>query len=390
MNSTVNSCVITNFSANGSNTTTIQSGNPVNLIWNTNGCTSASISGPGISSNTLSGSQTLYPSSNSNYTITAYGQNGGTQTQTVYVNVNTIIQPPINNTCAVTTVATNVTQNSATLNGLVSGSNGSSYFEYGTSVSLGSRTISRVGSGAFSEVISGLSQNTPYYFRFVSQCLGGLSFGRIEVFQTLGTTVVNTVRQVIVQGTTVIGTQSPIMLKIENRYQLIGLGDIVDYTVTYKNIGKSTLTRPVLQVIVPRGFTLINTSRGTYSLETNTLTVPLEDLLPGAEGVVFLQARVEGVQVGSAQIVTTAILVYTSPNGAQENAIAYVLNSPRDMNVLGASAFWSGFWGIGLIGWLLILILILLIILATRSYYRKSIVRTTSPITGHTTTTTNY
>lgn len=389
-------CSISNFTINGSSSATIQSGNPVTLNWSTNGYNSVTVSGPnGFFSSSLSDSRQVFPTTSGTYTITGSGSNcqNNYQTRTVYVNVNqVVVPPPVINACAVTTVATNVTQNSATLNGLLTGSTGASYFQYGTSINLGSQTVSRVGSGQFSEVITGLAPNTPYYFRFVSNCGGGLSYGQIQVFQTQGVAGVNTIRQVVVQGTTVIGTASPIMLKIENRYQYIGLGDIVDYTVTYKNIGKTTLTKPILQVIVPSGITLINSSRGTYSTDTNTLTVQLEDLLPNAEGVVYLQGRVDMITSGVAQIVTTAVLVYTSPSGAQENAIAYVLNNPRDIgNVLGASAFWAGFWNMGLIGWLLLLILILLIILLTRRYYgtSRSVVQKTTP-TGTSTTTTHY
>ncbi len=396
-----NNCTISNFTANGSNSTTITSGNAVNLVWNTNNCTSVNVSGPnGYYNSSLSNSATVYPTSSGNYTLNAYGQTGGTQTRTVYVNVNSPyivpdVPPVYVNDCAVTTVATNVGQNSAILNGLITRSNGASYFEYGTSVNLGSRTSSRVGSGSYNEVISGLLPNTIYYFRFVSQCGNGLSYGKIEIFRTQ-VTITNTqiIRQIVTQGTTVVGTQSPIMLKIENRYQSIGVGDNIDYTVMYKNIGKSLLTHPVLQVIVPQGIILTNSSSGTYSNETNTLTVQLEDLKPGQEGVVYLQARVDTLPSNTAQIVTTAILVYTNPNGAQENAIAYVLNNPKNLvvNNLGASAFWSGFFSIGLIGWLLIIILILLIILISRRYYgNKSVVHTTTPLgDSHTTTTTNY
>ena len=383
----VNNCYINNFTGNGSTSVSIQQGAPLNLVWNTTGCNSVSVSGPGISSNILTGAQTIYPTNNAVYTITGYGSNGSAPSRSVYVTVNPIVI--VTNSCAITTVATNIGQNSATLNGLLTGSTGASYFEYGTSINLGMQTISRTGTGSYTEVISGLASNTFYYFRLVSQCSGGLSYGKIEVFQTQG---IKTVRPIIIQGTTVIGTQSPIMLKIENRYQYIGIGDTVDYTVTYKNIGKSRLTKPVLQVVIPNGITLTNSSAGTYQVDTNTLTVQLQDLNPGDEGVVYLQGFVTSIDSSTAQIVTTAILVYTSPNGAQENAIAYVLNSPRQvLNTLGASAFWSGLASIGLVGWLLILILILLIILLTRRYYNNNkVVHTTTPGGSHTTTTTHY
>jgi hypothetical protein len=387
-----NSCYINNFTANGSTNAYINSGAAVNFVWNTNGCSSVNVSGPNLNSYQSSGYQTIYPTYSGTYRITAYGYNGSAPSQTVYVTVNpVIINPPVYNACAVTTVATNVTQTSATLNGLLTGSNGTSYFEYGTTINLGSQTTARLASGSFSELVSGLSPNTPYFFRFVSQCGSGLSYGKIEVFQTLGNVVNTPVRPIIVQGTTVIGTQSPIMLKIENRYQYIGVGDTVDYTVTYKNIGKSKLTHPILQVVVPKGITITNSSAGTYRTDTNTLTVELQDLNPKDEGVTYLQGVVNSIDSDTAQVVTTAILVYTNPNGAQENAIAYVLNTPKATgNVLGASAFWTGLQNMGLIGWLLLVILILLIILVTRRYNNKSTVHTTSPLGDRTTTTTHY
>lgn len=390
---TQNNCNITNFTANGTSSTVITSGNPVNLSWSTYGCNSVSVSGPGISSNVYSSTATVYPSNNAVYTINAYGNNSGTQTRTVYVTVNSS-QPIYSNSCAVTLVATNVGQTSATLNGVLSNVSGSSYFQYGTTTNLGMQTSARnIGSGSFSEVITGLTPGTTYFYRPVAQCAnGGMSYGLLDSFTTLGTGT--TIKTIIRQGTTVIGTASPIMLKIENRYQAIGMGDVIDYTVTYKNIGKSLLTKPVLQVIIPRGITLTNASRGTYALDTNTLTVELEDLTPGAEGVVYLQGRVDEIPTNVAQVVTTAILVYTSPSGAQENAIAYVLNNPKVLfantavdNNLGAAAFFAGLGRIGLIGWLIIIILILLAILLTRRYYSRQVVHTTGPNGSHTTTT---
>ncbi len=364
-----NYCSINNFRVNGSSSVNVTTGQPVTLSWNTSGCDYVNIPGVGTSL-PASYSYVVSPSSSMTYILNAYSYYGNTRTDSVRVNVNNIIIPPTN-TCAVTTIATNVGQNYATLNGVLNSSTGVSYFEYGTnSAALSNRTVSRSGSGSFMESISGLASNTTYYFRLVSNCGGGLSYGSINIFRTTGGVVINNTRTII-QGTTVIGTSSPIMLTIENRYQALAVGDMIDYTVTYKNIGKSILTNPLVQVVVPEGIVITNASAGTYSRETNTLNVPINDLYPDQEGVIYLQARVERISSLNAQIVTTAILVYTNPSGAQENAIAYVLNSPKEIfqtNVLGASAFWSGIWGMGLIGWLLLLILILLIILATRRY----------------------
>jgi hypothetical protein len=383
-------CSISTFTVNGSTTsTTISSGSPVTINWSTNGYSSVTVTGPNFSSSNTSGNQLIYPTSSGTYTLTAYGSgngNCGYQTRTVQVNINSIFIPTPPAICAVTTIATNVTRNTAILNGSISGNtNGTGYFEYGPTIAMGFRTPTRtISSGFFTETITGLTSGTPYYFRFVANCGNGFSNGTIQTFrtQTNIVTTTTTVRPpVVVQGTTVIGTSSPIMLTIEDRYEFLGVGDIIDYTVTYRNIGSTLLTRPVLQVVVPKGIVITNASRGSYSADTNTLTVQLEDLYPGAGGVVYLQGHVDYLAIGDAQIVTTAILVYTSPSGAQENAIAYVLNRPKmeTGNNLGAAAFFAGIFPSTLLGWLLLLLIILLIVLATRRYYHKRTVVVPQP-----------
>lgn len=377
-----NTCSINSFSANN---TYVNVGGNTRLNWNTTNCTSVFISYLGNVN--MTGSQTVYPVNNTNYIMTAYGGNGGTQTRSVYVTVNSYIPPvipiiPINN-CAVTTIATNITQTGAMLNGLVSGATGANtYFEYGTSVNLGYRTPARYSNGGtnFSDSVTGLAPNTIYFFRMASDCQGGLSHGSIEVFRTASyatnnNTVVKTVY--VQQGTTVVGTASPIMLTITNRYQAIGAGDLVDYVVTYKNIGNVKLLHPMVQVVLPTNITLVNSSRGTYSVDTHTLSAQIEDLNAGQEGVIYLQGKVDSVPMNNSQIATTALLIYTSANGSQENAMAYVINTPRAVgtvlgdstttSTLGGAAFLGGFFSIGLLGWLIIILIILIIILVVRS-----------------------
>jgi hypothetical protein len=379
-----NHCSIDSFSANK---TYVKSGDGASIKWTTTDCDDVSISSVGNVS--VDGNRTVYPTTTTTYTLRAYGDNGEAKSRSIQINVD--YDQPIYNLDVVTTVATNISQTGAQLNGLITNqsyNNINTYFEYGTSINLGLRTSSRNTNGTtyFSDYVSGLKSKTIYYFRAVAEGPNGLSYGAIQVFQTTGDTIIyrntgSTIREVVVQGPTVYGSASPIMLEITNRYQNIGIGDIIDYTVFYKNISSSTLTHPMVQVFIPQGITLTNYSGGTYSDENKTLSVPLQDLYPGAEGYIYLQARVDSMDVNLAQVVTTAILVYTNPNGAQENAMAYALNNPKIMNVnnsLGGAALFGFFNGLSLICWLFLIIIILLLILLARKYYSNRNTTTTS------------
>lgn len=121
-----------------------------------------------------------------------YGaSNAGQVTLRFLVSNNT---PPQGNAPSVTTnSASFITENSARLNSSVNpnGAFTSAWFEYGSSASLGNQTPSlSIGSGNtsqdFSQIISGLSSNSAYYFRAVAQNQHGVSRGSIVSFNTSG------------------------------------------------------------------------------------------------------------------------------------------------------------------------------------------------------------
>lgn len=94
-------------------------------------------------------------------------------------------------TYVTTNSATSVSQNSATLNGHVtgSGSNINAWFEWGTNTSLGNTTSSlSYGTGAtnFSNSIYNLNPNTTYYYRAVAQSSYGTVYGNTLSFTTSG------------------------------------------------------------------------------------------------------------------------------------------------------------------------------------------------------------
>ena len=186
----------------------------------------------------------------------------------------------------------------------------------------------------------------------------------------------NTVTPVSFANT--VGTNSPIMLTIVNKYQTFGNNDVVDYTITYKNIGNTVLTKALLQVVVPNGIVITNSSSGgTYQQKDNTLSVSLNDLLPNQEGVVYVQGRVDSIVFNNSKIITKAIIIYTTINNTQESAMAYTSNESMNIvskNNLGASAFGISGVSFGLIGWLILIILILLIVLLVRYFSRPRMV----------------
>lgn len=376
-----NNCTVVNFNTSQ---THITSGNPVVISWNTKNCISTNITHLGNVSS--SGQYFFYPTTTANYTLNAYNYNNRAQPKTILIVVNNVIPSTLRNSCAITNIATNIKSKQATVNGLITNSNNlnNNYFEYGTTINLELKTQPKLlkGNNAFSNILINLSPNTIYYFRAVSNCQGILNKGKIEVFKTMSSEV----KPNIIQSNKTKSklkskiknnikaktekSSSLVMLKIKDHYKSVGLGDIIEYTISYKNISKSILINPILQVVVPRGIVVTNASQGTYSADTKTLTMVLNNLKKGDGGILYVQGQVKSIPKNTIRIITTASLIYTNTNQSQENAIAYTLNTFKksNNNSLGAAAFFGGLSSFGLISWLLIIILILVIILIIRRY----------------------
>ena len=115
----------------------------------------------------------------------------------LYQNWTVIYLHPVPN--VTTNTATNVTQNSATLNGTVNANNQSTtvWFDYGeTSGSYdkqsSTETLAGSSNTAVSITISGLSPATTYYYRIAAESDAGTSYGDEMSFTTLPDTTIPT------------------------------------------------------------------------------------------------------------------------------------------------------------------------------------------------------
>jgi hypothetical protein len=129
----------------------------------------------------------LSPSTTYYYRARAYNGNGTSNNSNV-VSVTTL--PPTGFPIVITNPATSILSHSATLNGTVDphGLSTSVYFQYGRTLSYGSRTPNQIKTGNnyqnVSASISGLSAGTTYHFRIVGTNSAGTRYGGDRTFTT--------------------------------------------------------------------------------------------------------------------------------------------------------------------------------------------------------------
>jgi hypothetical protein len=424
------SCVLNNFYASPTN---VSSGGYTTLYWNTSGCSTVNVTGPGVNSYSASNSIQVGPVYGSSvYTITgsSYGySNNINQTVTVSSDYYGGQNLP-----AITTgQATSITGVSATLNGFINSNtyncvynsysnnncntgNTTYYFQYGTNqFSLTGQTPIQTYSnnnGNISAYVNGLQPYTNYYFRLVITNNYTTKSGDIQQFTTnnvsyVPTPVITYTTPVVTQPTTpVVITryiQAPdvvnntnvssgaIILNITSSQQSVVPGGSLNYVITYQNITNKNISNAMLNVILPIGVIFQQSSLG-MATTNNTVVASLGTLAPNQQGIVNISASTPNSGAVSNNLTATANIAYTNSDGSQGTATAYTMNNAvgaqatnqiinNGQSNLGGFAFSgsSGFLPSSLTEWLIIFGIILLLIILSRELTKPKNPPYTSP-----------
>ena len=185
------------------------------------------------------------------YTATACpGDNLYTHLPSTRNRVYALLNPPT----AITNAASNITQNSATLNGVINpkGSLSGFFFQWGTSTAYGNFTPNQIVGDGTSNVpvsinLTGLQPNTTYHFRLVAANSDTFTLGANQTFTTLATSIIISV--------------SPTSVNFGN----VAVGQSLERTVTISNSSTSSGVLSGSISISGTDFSIVS-GGGSYSL----------------------------------------------------------------------------------------------------------------------------
>ena len=378
----------------------ISNGQSATLSWTTTGCTTVTITGGSLTgysylapTGTLS-TGTLYGTTN--FVLTANGSNSTTSQTTIYVTnsqypyiptcgfgstdpscSNTIVNQ--NSMNVISLPASNIGTGTTRLNGIIINANVpvSAYFEYGSTVNLGSQTtlqpIPATGNLSFYDTVS-VAPGTTYYYRAVVMANNAELRGDIMSFTTQPLSAQNVpiytntgfgFGSTTTANSQTLPSQNGITLTITDTSDTVQVGSTVDYTVTYTNGGSKKLTNTLLSIVLPQGMTLVQTTQGRMT-SPSTVEISLGTLAAGQTGTIFLQATVGSTISTQTTLVTNGTLSYTYPNGTTDSTVGYVLNHASGSSFIGGFNLGSGFFPTTLFGWFITILIILALILVIR------------------------
>ncbi len=173
----------------------------------------------------------------------------------------------------------------------------------------------------------------------------------------------------------------PIVPTIDNTRPHVG--DEINYTVNYQNIGNASITNLNLRVNLPQEVDYLLATPNNPTVTGNTAIFSLGTLRANAQGTASIRIRVRRDAPAGILLNFPAFLSYTDPSGASQavtaNVSAQVWSEPATVNTntntnvdtntnipLGAVAFGVDFFPTTLFGWLILLILILILVFLVR------------------------
>ena len=101
-------------------------------------------------------------------------------------------------------------------------------------------------------------------------------------------------------------------------------------------------------------------------INPTTVNVPLNALLSGQKGTIYIQATVDKSVATNETLVTNGTLSYVLSNGHHDSVVGYMLNHAESSTVLAGLTFGTGFFPTTIFGWFITIIIILIIILIAR------------------------
>lgn len=287
-----------------------------------------------------------------------------------------------------TLLATELTDTTAKLNGLVFAStnqSSSAWFEWGINSNLVNKTqavnVGSLPTVKHSDFITGLVQGQTYYYRIVAENPYGKVYGTVNTFVLETSTYVVTptvTTPVVLKPTTTVvvrgsSTQSLVALSIEGGAEMIGAGEKRTYHVVWKNESTQSLKNVVLRVTFPQSINIDSATKGTFSSADNSVIVDLKTLASKESGETFIFATAgRGLKPGEL-LVVTANMVYTGANGVQGDAIAYVTHRGEATQIaVSANIFGAGdFIPTTLFEWLILMVLVLILVLLGNHLYGR-------------------
>ncbi len=287
--------------------------------------------------------------------------------------------------------------------------------------------------GMTSAYATGLKVNTTYYYRIVAQQTTSNCgdrqpvLGSIESFRTLsnsGTvasdtnttnTVIRTVNTNNTARTTTVaapqeistsrvvdtsisgggagtsylrldisnGNDSPDVIEDKN---IIIRGETIQYRLEWENLTDRDLNNGKIRVNLPTALKFIDSTRGLYDADSHSIYINIGNIVGRASDDVLITVEVLKSHAVGESVVVEAIAAFDDPYTlAQINAIDYdqdTIGQDR-VNTLQASAFGTGFLGLGVAGWLILLFVIGLIFLLARYHALANAYRTTGTMPGY-------